>query len=316
MALDIKSIGFSSVFSSFLSGKSGIRSSTPFRNTFLSPSRTLDSFRKETGKITNFVEGKPDILFICDYIVDDEFVGILIVFERYQEATHYEIFKDNKFDNNPQFERILFLDSTALEAETKRLLPYLRVAGFELNENSVFAVMDDNIKKDRIYEFFVRAAFVPKNVNDLIFLDILKSKNKIKTIEIADNSTISSVAFGTLGGAELSWIIALLNNNISFFGKGKLLEPQIVSLPKDPEDIMKMINDSIFLFGAKKVLNYLLSVLGGKVAFLQKLSGHLNEDIASAFSDAIDEVSGVFSFDVFKSAIIKNSVKSFGLLAF
>ena len=61
-------------------------------------------------KLENFSNKQPNLLFVCDYVVEDKSIGSLIVFEQHLDATHYEVFKKNKFDNEPKFERIKLLD--------------------------------------------------------------------------------------------------------------------------------------------------------------------------------------------------------------
>lgn len=257
-----------------------------------------------------FAEDKPNILFISDYIVDGKFIGVLIVFEKYLNATHYEVFKKNKFDNEPKFERILFLGSEALAQETKNFLPFLASVGFNLDENSIFAILDNSLKQDRIYEFFIRAGRVPQRIDELDFGLIMESKNMINTIEPHVNSSSRWIAASLLGTSDLSWIVALLNDFVSFFGNEFFFPGygQII-LPKNTEKFMNIINDAIDLFGAKVTLSHLLNILGARFKFdvSKKKTGYLNDDIFRAFSNSIDESNGIFSFDVFKNDLVERS---------
>ena len=82
-----------------------------------------------------------------------------------------------------------------------------------------------------------------------------------------------------------------------------------IVLPKSVDDLMGLINDSIFLFGAKSALTYFLGVLGGRVPFevLQRESGRLDEEISKVFSESIDESNGIFSFDFFIKSLLEKS---------
>lgn len=259
---------------------------------------------------SKFTENKPTILFISDYIVDDQFIGILIVFEKYLNATHYEIFKKNKFDNEPKFERVLFLDSVALEQETKNFLPFLISAGFSLDADSVLIVLDNNIKQDRIYEFFVRSGRVPQAINELNLELIMKSKNMLNSAMSSEGSTIKSISSSLFGAPESSWIIALLNDFVPFFGNPLgFSQGQEIIFPKDTSQLMKIINDAVYLFGAKISLVHLLSILGSIHTFdvSKKKPGRINEEIFQSFSESIDELNGTFSFDFLNSFLLENS---------
>lgn len=260
-------------------------------------------------KLNTFLDNQPQILFICDYIVGEQEIGALIVFQKYFDATHYEVFKDNKFDNDPEFERILFINTEALKDETKRFLPYVRdILGFELNETNCFIVLDDNIKKDRIYEYFIRAAFLPNNIQEIVHTIIMKSKDQLKTVEVGSGQSVLPLAFSLFSSQQLAWIIALLNPKIPFFGKSaietKIFDIQNnILIPKNNNDLMKIIKDCIYLFGAKITLYGLISDLGGP----NKEVGKLNEEIIQIFVDSIDESRGFFSADFFRKKIVNTS---------
>lgn len=270
-------------------------------------------------KLNNFLDNQPHILFTCDYVVDEQEIGALIVFQKYFDATHYEVFKDNKFDNDPEFERILFLNSEALKEETKRFLPYVRdILGFELDETSCFIILDDNIKKDRIYEYFIRAAFLPSDIRQIIYTVIMKSKDQLKTVEVGTNQSVLSLALSLLSSQQFAWIISLLNPKIPFFGKSAVdtnifdIQKNVL-IPKNNDDLMKIIKDSIYLFGAKIALSSLISDLGSA----RNQLGILNEEITQIFIDSIDESRGFFSADFFRKKMIEvsNSFKLFSNIA-
>src|SRR3990167_1296300 len=132
----------------------------------------------------NYINSEPQILFVSEYKVDDKQAGVLLVFEKFFESTHYEIFKRNIFSTNSEFERILFIDSKNLEDERKNYISYIKdILGFNnIDENKIFIYHDDELKSDRIYEYKVRAVFVPRTVNEIDYDSILQSKDLLKTI--------------------------------------------------------------------------------------------------------------------------------------
>jgi len=40
-----------------------------------------------------YISDVPEMLFVADYFIEDQFVGVLVCFEAYKSSTHYEIFK-------------------------------------------------------------------------------------------------------------------------------------------------------------------------------------------------------------------------------
>lgn len=249
-------------------------------------------------KFEQFFSNQPKILFSCDYIVDEKLIGALFVFRRYSDATHYEIYKRNKFDNNPKFERILFLNNISLDSETTKFLPYLSASGFSFNENNMFIILDDNVKKDRIYEYFVRAALVPEKIEDFSPSEILKSKEMVTVFNPSTQQQLSEL---------LNWTSGLFNVQVSFFEN---IEPQLsnfengIFILKDNEKLVKLINDAIYLFGLKKVISHLISLINKK-------EGQLNKFIKDCFELSIDETAGTFSFEVFKVKLSSKKTFSF-----
>lgn len=315
MSVNLKSISFPAKMGQGLSGAATKSAQSVVQDIQSSGGKKItepifgDTPNAVLQKLNNFLDSQPHILFICDYIIDDQEIGALIVFQKYFDATHYEVFRDNKFDNDPEFERILFLNTEALKEETKRFLPYVRdILGFELDETNCFIVLDDNTKQDRIYEYFIRAAFLPNDIKQIIHTVTMKSKNQLKTVEVGSNQSVLSLATSLLSSKQLAWIIALLNPKIPFFGKSaidtKIFDIQKdILIPKNNDDLMKIIKDSIYLFGAKITLSDLISDLGGT----KKQTGTLNEEIIQIFVDSIDETRGFFSADFFRKKMIEVS---------
>ena len=220
----------------------------------------------------NYINSEPQILFVSEYKVDDKQAGVLLVFEKFFESTHYEIFKRNIFSTNSEFERILFIDSKNLEDERKNYISYIKdILGFSnMDENNIFIYHDNELKSDRIYEYKIRATFVPRIVDEIDYDSILESKDLLKTIQLV-TSTANIFNFSTfsLGSDEQAWIISLLNEKLMFFGK-LAKEPlrnfinvgDVILVPSSVEDVMKIINDSVILFGVKNTVSRLIGLIG------------------------------------------------------
>jgi hypothetical protein len=263
-----------------------------------------DSFAEKYSNL------EPEMLFVAEYVVDDNNIGVLIVWEKLPGSTHYELFKKNVFQNDPKFERILFLDVKSIEEETSNYTEYLKdVIGVGIDENNICVVLDTSIKEDRIYEYKIRAARVPSVPREVEYEYIMKSKNLLKyvTIDETTSSDLFSFTGAILGSNDLAWSVALLNKGIPFFGRSAIEKPinsfsigrskegdRFIFVSENVGDILLIINDSISLFSIKPTFNRLLLSLGG-----------ISEDFRNSFLDSIDEPSQEFSFDTFR-----NSVKS------
>jgi hypothetical protein len=261
----------------------------------------------------NFIENDPEILFVSEYIVNNNFAGGLVAWEKYLDATHYEIFKRNLFSRNSDFERVLFLDKNSLEEERNRLFVYVReVLGFtDLPEDEVFLFLDHRVKRDRIYEYRIRAARIPSGPADVDYDLALESKNLITTTTINDTTTATLAEFAgvSLGSEDLSWVISLINANSNFFGRSvyELAMPRILTvpetrrdekgdiiiyLPRSINDVLSIVSESVALFGVKETFGHVIDVLGG-----------ISKEFRCAFLDAIDETRDVFSYDRFKLVV-------------
>ena len=250
----------------------------------------------------NFVDLEPKILFITEYIVSDEYVGLLIVWEKYFNATHYEVFKRNVFGFKSDFERILFLDSNSLSEERAHYMDYINnVLGFSsVSESDVYIVLDTFVKQDRIYEYKIKANFLPQKASDVDFAASLRGRDLLRSTEIgAGSQNIFSFSEAVLGNKDLAWILSMSNVNLGFFDRNfsekplnEILKDKFMLVPKDTNDIMKMINDSIILFGMKQAFSGILTFLKG-----------LSQDVLVIAVNSIDEEKGTFSFDKFKNDI-------------
>src|SRR3990167_3038948 len=189
------------------------------------------------SKFEQFFNNQAKIFFVCDYIINEEFIGVLLVFQRYPEATHYEI--------------------------------------------------------------FIRAVFVPTKVEDFDIDANMRSKNQVETLNISDDDQLIS-----LFSSRPSWLLPIFNSEIPFFNK-KNTELEFSDIPNGiifcatkNEDVMQLIKDAIYLFGAKKTLLRLIDLMNKKDLALSK-------PVRDAFSVAIDEQRGVFSFSIFQIEIAK-----------
>ena len=253
----------------------------------------------------NYANGVPNILFISEYYVEGNNIGCLIVFEKYFDSSHYEVFKRNVFSDD-KFQRILFLDAQTLEAEKKYYESYIKDF-LNIDLQDYYVIFDPIIKHDRIYEYKIRASRLPTSIEEVDFDTIFESKNLLNKIAINVNAieSIFKFAGNNLGSTDLAWTIALVNQDVEFFGrsaKEKVLGSYIVKLEeelspqlfvvKNTKDIMEIIYNALSLFDFNAVFKYILKVLGG-----------LSDDFKDAFIASLDKKQSKFSYDIFISKI-------------
>lgn len=233
----------------------------------------------------NFAENKPKVYFVCEYIVEGKFLGVLVGFNYYQNATHYEIFKRNIFSENSYFDRILFLDTSSLVEETSNYIDYLKNVGIAIDRSRHAVIFDPIIKSDRIYEYKVTASLSPATVEQLDYDFIMKSKN-LTTISVNNNGF--NLSKTTISG----WVTALLNSEIDFFGRSSLVTKQSVLLPSNYSSVMEITKEAYNVFGEKNTLLKIARTIGG-----------LNVEFIDFFSSSIDEKNNVFSYDEFTNLV-------------
>ncbi len=256
-----------------------------------------------------FVSSEPEILFTCEYFVEGEVIGCLLVWEKFADATHYEVFKQNIFRENTSFERILFLDTASLTEERVHFADYIKdTLGFNLDPSRYFVILDTSIKKDRVYEYKVTASRVPKNATEVDYDMIMEGKEKVKklAIDATSSNNIFDFAENTLGSRSLAWILCLLNERLTFFGKGNAAKPiasllqnvdePVILSPNNTNDVMAIVNESILLFGVVPTFEKLISQCNG-----------LTSDYINFFLDSIDVTKVSFSYDKFKSLVKAHS---------
>ena len=274
---------------------------------FSSPSILKKDFLDFERLAKNFIKDKPDILFVSEYIVEGEFIGSLVVWEKYKDSTHYEIFKKNLFQSEASFERVVFLDKRNLENERDEYRSYIQeTLGFnDLDFDNIFIILDDRTKQDRIYEYKIRAARVPKKAEEVDYDLIFEGKGLLSETMLDSVVPISLFQFSLskLGSEKLSWTVSLLNEGVRLFGKDVLNKALTESIAqedgsirifhaKDPEKIIEAIKDSISLFGSEDTFSHILDILSGVPA-----------DIKTYFLGSIDKSRDVFSYDTFNNII-------------
>jgi hypothetical protein len=266
----------------------------------------------------NFINDEPELIFVAEYMVDDELVGSILVWEKYRDATHYEIFKKNLFSQDDDYQRILFLDNKSLEEERERLIPYIReTLGFtDMDEKNMFIFLDHRVKNDRIYEYKVKAARVPQVAAEIDFDLALESQDLMGKVPLSENniSNVFEFAGKTLQSEDLAWVLALLNEDIGLFGEFAATNDLVsivsksaaargvqnpfqggkfdVLIPNNMQDLLNLVSESISLFGIRETFGHIVDVIGG-----------LSKEFRCSFIDAFDETRNVFSYDRFKRVI-------------
>ncbi len=259
----------------------------------------------ETAKV--FASNNPDILFVSEYFFDGVLLGSLIVFEKYLNATHYEIFKRNIFSKNTDFERILFIDADSLEKETKNFENYISsVLGIDLPKGTYYAILDTIIKEDRIYEYKMKAGFFPRNYK-FEYEPIFESRDLVHKVPVPGAEfTIFSFAESMFGSPDYAWIISLMNESIPFFGrkalKGSLSEFSLsVNVPKDLNHVLGAIRESIHFFNIRNTFQNILNILKPRT------TNELNE-FYNLIPLSVDDNKGVLNFSNFKTRLLSKFI--------
>ena len=263
--------------------------------------RTKPEFERNAKNIVN---DKPEMIFTAEYYVNDKLIGNLLCFEKFYDATHYEVWKKNLFLPSARYERILFIDIRTLKEETIAFSNYVKnVLGLrDFDENEHFLILDDQVKPDRIYQYRCKGILVPTSADTVDYDMILESKGLLNENTISQDSaaTLFDYAGVTLGSKDLAWILALVNENLSFFGKdpstvplSKLLQNDVsISVPKSIDDVICILKESVGVFGLRASIEHLFAACGG-----------LPTEFLSALQNSIDVVNNNFSFDTFRKEI-------------
>lgn len=258
-----------------------------------------------------FSKNRPTVLNLLEYVVEGKSLGVLIIWRSFQDATHYEVFKKNLFRDNPKYERILFLDAVSLRQETDRYIKYATDLGLPLDPMQVYIAFDPLVKEDRIYEYKIKASRLAKNETEIDYDFILQSRDALFNINLTNIASAGNLydfarEAPSLYSADLAWTLALVNENISFFGyKGTQPLTQItqqIYVAKNINNIMDILNTSFSFFGEVKSLVHMIKVLGG-----------LSKEFILAFQNSLSENDNVFSYSLF-NAQLRSQISVYSVL--
>ncbi len=272
----------------------------------------------------NYITDEPEIIFVSEYFVDQKFIGLLICFSRYNDSTHYEIFKRGIFGESAKFRRMLFLDKVSLESELNSFLPYIHnTMGFrDLQESDIFVVLDTQVQEDRIYEYSISASRVPSSAAEIDYDLILEMQDHLGFSILVGNVTLFNFAnavFATRSPTgNLAWLLSVVNEGITFFGRSAaesalignitnlrevLANPALgirggakIYWPKDFMNFLSIYGESVSLFGLKDTFKNLLLLLGG-----------LPQYMSSITLKCVDENAGSFSYSTFRNELKKDT---------
>jgi len=270
-----------------------------------------------------YSENSPNILFISDYIVDGLNRGCLIVWQEYENSTHYHLYRKDLFephleeDGEFSYKRILFATKKQLKNMTKYFIPYIKnTLGIKLSdENKIFAIVDKSPKIDKIYSYKLRASYLIDGYYNIDYFNLLKTKEKIISFPVTTH-TLKSLSIHYFGEEIYSWIVPLLNYSnksgedihglipyfnyninqddamLKNFGNNPVQE---VYLPAHKEDIMSIYFSSVGIFGIRKTIEAILFIL------------HLGLDdpLLTSCIDSIDEENMVFVEESFKELFVQ-----------
>ena len=248
-----------------------------------------------------FYSHAPDMLFVSEYAPKGQFKGVLVAFENYYNATHYEVFKRNKMAVDSSWKRILVITSSDLANESLQYLPYVTsflAIPFQVPKDG-YIILDTDVILDRIYEYKIIATHYPGQAQpaagtELFLYDVmLRSHGLTRDVEVANLDTLNTVSSRFLGSEDYGWVIALLNQNVYYFGAevGHTSFSQMklgtVTLPNDFNDIVNIFVSSTHQFGlSASVYNLLLPLRKPEI----------NAAFFNAVNQSFDETSQTFSF--------------------
>ena len=258
---------------------------------------------------------RPTVFFVCEFVVDKKLKGALLCFEKYFNATHYEIYKRNIFGKSSKFEKILVLDSANLEDETKIHIPYVKNF-LQFTPSNCYIICDLFVKEDRIYEYKVVAGYYPTS-SDIDFAILSEQMDNLNTILYSGNYSINQFLSHThvetkfqdpyrkaansnytysrrIKDEWLYSLFCLLNNEVSFFStdpKKKIKDIQSlvdedgqtksIKWVKNLSQLETLIKECFSKFGGKESVKLILK----KCSKIQSLE---STDASSVISSIID----------------------------
>jgi hypothetical protein len=213
-----------------------------------------------------FMGNAPDILFVAEYAdANADPVGVLIVWENYYNASHYEVWKRVYTAQDNSWQRIFIIDSTHLKTETDQYRPYIEKRLKFRIASDYFAILDTDVKTDTIVQYKVAAGNYPASAA-VDYEAVLKSQGALSLVDINTTDTIFDFSQRVFGTRDYGWIISLLNFGAQFFGKAPVTVPlrQFIIgsqayVPKNLALIPKIVQESIYYFGLYATLKNMLS---------------------------------------------------------
>ena len=225
------------------------------------PPPSLPTVNTDTNPNSNryfgdvFLNNAPDILFVAEYADPNaDSAGVLVVWENYYNASHYELWKRVYTAQDSSWQRIFIIDSTHLRTETDQYRPYIENRLKFNIASDYFAILDTDVKTDSIVQYKVAAGNYPASAA-VDYEVVLKSQGALNTISVNSTDTIFDFSQRVFGSPDYGWILALLNNNAQFFGKVPAATPlrnfigSQAYVPRDLGIIPKIVQESIYYFG-------------------------------------------------------------------
>lgn len=240
-----------------------------------------------------FSRNAPDMLFCAEYAPNGVLLGVVVAWENYYSATHYEVFKRDKLSALSEWKRILMLSSADLVKESLLFAPYITTTlgiGIKIPQHA-YCIMDGDVTIDRIYEYKVIATVYPGPQNVAVPVQnfhydiIMSSHDLLRVISFDPSDTLGSAAVRAFGTEDYAWVLSLLNENLFFFGDaafkrtlGEVLKGKPSStlrVPKDFDDIVKIFIESVHEYGLRQSIFNILSHLypvGENAGFFQSVN--------------------------------------------
>ena len=266
------------------------------------------------AKISDFIHNAPNLLFVCEYIVDGNKLGYLVAWEKYTNANYYEVYKRNLTNHDSNFYRLLVLDSTNLKKETNYYESWVKDnLNFDFVPGTVFIIFDDEIEEDFIYEYKIRGINYPTVANEVSYAHALEGKGLLKSANILKTSTktIFDVASDLYSTSTINnvdskaWAVSVLNSNLNYFGPGALSSPVASNLfgqsassnyvicyttltPDDIRSVIEIFSETLKIFGRDIAVKRFLDLVGG-----------LDTVFSNAFIGAVDSASYMFVYSTF-----------------
>lgn len=261
------------------------------------------SYSDALGKFSAVYSGNgPKIMFVSEYIVNNEFKGVLVCWKKYSSSTHYAVWKKNFFSvDKTDFERVIVLSVQDLANETKNFIPYLvNNMGMTSLPDDLIVVLDTNVKKDRVYSYKIKASRVPASPKEVDYHHSLKQHPFAYAQLPIASSTQNIFDFSRVyfGDKSLAWVLCLLNNKLRYFGEDRykpikeLVKDGKILVPSQMVYLSKALFESFAIFADEDVVVDLIDKCGG-----------MNEEFVQIIKDSFDDNSETFDKEYFKNTL-------------